>query len=179
MDREQLLADTKAFAATESAPGIPIEAVVREGNTAAEILEQAAIMTADLLVIGTHGRSGFERLLLGSVAEKSAPKASCPVLTVPNGHRRRAVGPGPLQADSLPGGLLGRVMERAEIRDLDGEGSRRATIDDFLKQREEALRAYLRDAAAEEGVAAPSRRRWLTGSRGGRFCTPLPRRSVT
>ena len=36
-------------------------------------------MKADLLVIGTHGRSGFERLLLGSVAEKVLRKASCPV----------------------------------------------------------------------------------------------------
>ncbi len=82
-DRDQLLADTKAFAEAESAPGITIEAVVREGDTAAEILEQAAGMRADLLVIGTHGRSGFERLLLGSVTEKVLRKANCPVLTVP------------------------------------------------------------------------------------------------
>jgi nucleotide-binding universal stress UspA family protein len=41
-------------------------------------------MKADLLVIGTHGRSGFERLLLGSVAEKVLRKASCPVMTVPS-----------------------------------------------------------------------------------------------
>ena len=40
-------------------------------------------MKADLLVIGTHGRSGFERLVLGSVTEKVLRKASCPVLTVP------------------------------------------------------------------------------------------------
>jgi universal stress protein A len=82
-DRDQLLADTKAFAETESAPGITIEAVVREGNTAGEILEQATSMKADLLVISTHGRSGFERLLLGSVAEKVLRKVSCPVMTVP------------------------------------------------------------------------------------------------
>jgi nucleotide-binding universal stress UspA family protein len=42
-------------------------------------------MAADLLVLGTHGRSGFERLLLGSVAERVLRKASCPVLTVPKG----------------------------------------------------------------------------------------------
>ena len=83
VDRDQLLADTKAFAATESAPGITIEAAVREGSAAAEILDQAAGMKADLLVIGTHGRSGFERLVLGSVAEKVLRKASCPVMTVP------------------------------------------------------------------------------------------------
>src|SRR5688572_30467472 len=53
VDRDQLLADTKAFAESESAPGVTIEAVVREGNTAGEILEQATRMRADLLVIGT------------------------------------------------------------------------------------------------------------------------------
>jgi nucleotide-binding universal stress UspA family protein len=82
-DRDQLRADTKAFIEAERAPGVAIEAVVREGNTAAEILDQARSMNADLLVIGTHGRSGFERLLLGSIAEKVLRKASCPVLTVP------------------------------------------------------------------------------------------------
>jgi len=43
-------------------------------------------MKAELLVMGTHGRSGFERFLLGSVTEKVLRKASCPVLTVPRRH---------------------------------------------------------------------------------------------
>jgi len=83
VDRDQLLADTKAFADRDDASGVAIEAVVREGTTAGEILDQATSMKADLLVIGTHGRSGFERLLLGSVAEKVLRRASCPVMTVP------------------------------------------------------------------------------------------------
>jgi nucleotide-binding universal stress UspA family protein len=83
VDRDGLLADVRAFAETESAPGITIDAVVREGDTAREVLEQATSMKADLLVIGTHGRSGFERLVLGSVAEKVLRKARCPVMTVP------------------------------------------------------------------------------------------------
>ena len=82
LDHEQLLAEVKAFIAAEGAPGIIIGLVVREGNTATEILDEATAMDADLLVIGTHGRSGFERLLLGSVAEKVLHKASCPILTV-------------------------------------------------------------------------------------------------
>src|SRR5688572_27257531 len=85
VDRDQLLANTKAFIEAAPAPGVAIEAVVREGHTAAEILDQATNMSADLLVLGTHGRSGFERLLLGSVAEKVLRKARCPVLTVPRG----------------------------------------------------------------------------------------------
>jgi nucleotide-binding universal stress UspA family protein len=83
VDRDQLLADTKAFAEAERAPGVRIDAVLREGNAAREIVEQANSMTADLLVIGTHGRSGFERLLLGSIAERVLRTASCPVMTVP------------------------------------------------------------------------------------------------
>lgn len=84
-DRAQLVSDLARFADAESAPGVSIETVVREGNAAAEILDQAATMSADLLVMGTHGRSGFERLLLGSVSEKVLRKATCPVLTVPRG----------------------------------------------------------------------------------------------
>ena len=82
-DREQLLADTQAFIEAEKAPGVAVEAVLREGGAAAEILDQVTEMNADLLVMGTHGRSGFERLVLGSVAEKVLRKAKCPVLTVP------------------------------------------------------------------------------------------------
>lgn len=57
--------------------------VVPAGNVADEILVQAAAQAANMIVIGTHGRSGFERLLLGSVAEKILRKASCPVMVVP------------------------------------------------------------------------------------------------
>ncbi|HUE87501.1 MAG TPA: universal stress protein [Vicinamibacterales bacterium] len=61
----------------------PIEIVVRDGHPVYEIIGQAAQMRADLLVLGTHGRSGFERLFLGSVTEKVVRKVACPTLTVP------------------------------------------------------------------------------------------------
>jgi nucleotide-binding universal stress UspA family protein len=48
-----------------------------------EILAQAQATHADLLVIGSHGRSGFERLLLGSVTERVIRKAPCPTMVVP------------------------------------------------------------------------------------------------
>jgi nucleotide-binding universal stress UspA family protein len=48
-----------------------------------EILAQADVQKADLVVIGSHGRSGFERLLLGSITEKVLRKATCPVMVVP------------------------------------------------------------------------------------------------
>lgn len=85
-DRDQLLGEIRRFSQTGTSAGIPVEAAVREGNTAREILSQAIDMQADLLVLGTHGRSGLDRLLLGSVTEKLLRKASCPVLTVPHHH---------------------------------------------------------------------------------------------
>jgi nucleotide-binding universal stress UspA family protein len=84
-DRDQLLAQTRAFAAREAAPGIDIDAVIREGDAATEILACARDLKPDLLVMGTHGRSGFERLIIGSVTEKVLRRVSAPVLTVPRG----------------------------------------------------------------------------------------------
>jgi nucleotide-binding universal stress UspA family protein len=56
-----------------------------------EILAQADALHADLIVIGSHGRSGFEHVLLGSITEKVLRKAQCPVMVVP---RRVEAGPG-------------------------------------------------------------------------------------
>ena len=83
-DREQLTAAMARFAEAATGSGVPIEFAIAQGASAAnEILRQAGAMGADLLTIGTHGRSGVDRLLLGSVTEKVLRKAECPVLTVP------------------------------------------------------------------------------------------------
>jgi nucleotide-binding universal stress UspA family protein len=74
--------------------GVPVVTKVLEGVPWRVILEEAKGVPADLLVIGTHGRSGFEQLLLGSVTEKVLRRAPCPVLTV--GHVRRRTRKGPL-----------------------------------------------------------------------------------
>jgi nucleotide-binding universal stress UspA family protein len=52
------------------------------GPPAKIIVQLATDISADLVVVGTHGRSGFDRLLFGSVAEKVVRTAPCPVLTV-------------------------------------------------------------------------------------------------
>lgn len=52
------------------------------GDPVKEILDFAYKIPADLIVMGTHGRSGFERLFLGSATEKVIRKATCPVLTI-------------------------------------------------------------------------------------------------
>jgi universal stress protein E len=53
-----------------------------EGQAATAIVHHAEQLKADVIVMGTHGRSGLPYILLGSVAEKVARAASCPVLTV-------------------------------------------------------------------------------------------------
>lgn len=66
------------------APGVPGGVIHRleEGDTVEEILRVAQTENCDLIVIGTHGRSGLSRLLMGSVAEQVLRKATCPLLTV-------------------------------------------------------------------------------------------------
>ena len=53
-----------------------------EGQAARAIVHRAEQLQADMIVIGTHGRSGLPHMLLGSVAEKVVRTASCPVLTI-------------------------------------------------------------------------------------------------
>ena len=62
--------------------GLHVDTAVCEGYAATVIVEEANSRHADLIVIGTHGRSGLKHLLLGSIAERVVQKASCPVLTV-------------------------------------------------------------------------------------------------
>ena len=73
---------TDAFAAARAA-GVPVELFIEEGGPTGQILGGVARHRADLIVMGTHGVTGFERLILGSVTEKVARRSACPVLTVP------------------------------------------------------------------------------------------------
>ncbi len=72
----------KAVGAKVRRPGLEVEEVVRQGPAWWEIDAVAKETKADLIVMGTHGRKGFTRALLGSVAEKVVRTAPCPVLTV-------------------------------------------------------------------------------------------------
>lgn len=63
-------------------PRIHVERVLKEGEPVLEILEVARDYHANLIVMGTHGRTGIGRLLMGSVAELVVRRAACPVLTV-------------------------------------------------------------------------------------------------
>ena len=66
----------------EHFPGLAVTGLVRAGYPAEEILAAAEEEHADMIVMGTHGRTGFDRMLFGSVAEKVVMAAACPVLTV-------------------------------------------------------------------------------------------------
>ena len=65
--------------------GVQVKAVVKEakGSIHNEIIEYATSQDARLVVISTHGRGGLKSLLIGSVAERVARYAKCPVLVVP------------------------------------------------------------------------------------------------
>lgn len=66
----------------------PVVREVRVGAAFMEIIDYARDNEIDLIVIGTHGRSGLMHVLMGSVAERIVRKAPCPVLTVkPEGHQ--------------------------------------------------------------------------------------------
>lgn len=81
-ERKRIVAWLADIGAPARAAGVAVDARVVEGAPAAEILRVARGEAADLVVLGTHGRSGFDRLLLGSVTEKVLRHAPCPVLTV-------------------------------------------------------------------------------------------------
>jgi nucleotide-binding universal stress UspA family protein len=80
-----------AVAAAERA-GIAVEGQVVEGAPAEAIVRLARRDRADLIVIGTHGRSGLGRLFMGSVAARVLQLARCPVLTVRKRRARRRPG---------------------------------------------------------------------------------------
>ena len=79
----RLREETAAFFGTAARNGIPLDVVIDVGQPARHILDCAATLPADLIVMGTHGAGGFEHLVLGSVTEKVLRKARCPVLSVP------------------------------------------------------------------------------------------------
>lgn len=62
--------------------GVNAQGTVVVGYAAEEILSLAEIEKADMIVMGTRGRKGLDRILFGSVAEKVVKSSTCPVLTV-------------------------------------------------------------------------------------------------
>ena len=83
--REEITAAMHRAVAAADAARVNPRVLTQEGRAHEMIVRRAQAQPADLLVMGTHGRSGFNRLLLGSVTERVLRAAPCPVLTVPAG----------------------------------------------------------------------------------------------
>lgn len=66
----------------EKLAGLDVDTTVAVGDAAEEIIKYADKTGADMIIIGTHGRKGLEKILFGSVALGVAKGANCPVLTV-------------------------------------------------------------------------------------------------
>jgi len=84
--RDKAVARVQEEARRLARPGVAVTAIAREGYPPEVLLEEARRADADLVALGTHGRSGLDRLFLGSTAERVLPAAPCPVLTVRRAH---------------------------------------------------------------------------------------------
>jgi nucleotide-binding universal stress UspA family protein len=67
-------------------PDVTVDYLLAEGDPAEQIIRAGHDTDAELIVMATHGRTGLQRVLMGSVAEQVMLKASCPVLVVKPPH---------------------------------------------------------------------------------------------
>jgi nucleotide-binding universal stress UspA family protein len=82
-ERQAMTRQLHDFVDEIAVDGLSLRTELKEQDPVSAIVDTALTWPADVIVMGTHGRSGFERLMLGSVTEKVLRKAPCPVLTVP------------------------------------------------------------------------------------------------
>lgn len=108
-DLDALLVSLKRFADAETGTPVPMQFEIGQGDAAREILDRARALPSDLIVMGTHGRSGFDRLVLGSVTEKVIRRAPCPVLTVPPLVEKTA---------ESPAALFSRILCAVDFSDV-------------------------------------------------------------
>ncbi len=130
LDRSRLNAerDMKAFLRGDSFGDIPHEVLLEEGpiwDVLSELIQRDEI---DLLVLGTHGRGGLKKVILGSVAEELFRLASCPVLTVGPAVPAETAGPkefrrilfatdfGPASLNALPYAISLATESKARLK---------------------------------------------------------------
>ncbi len=80
--QKELKAQLEMVVSSDLKQSLKIEEVICIGNPYLEIVKAAKEKGADLIVLGTHGRTGLAHVLIGSVAEKVVHNAPCPVLTI-------------------------------------------------------------------------------------------------
>jgi nucleotide-binding universal stress UspA family protein len=88
--RADIVDAISTFAEPARTAGVDTDIRLEEGDIVREIVREVEASRPDLVVMGTHGRGGFERFVLGSVVNKIIRKLSCPLLTVPPGARQPA-----------------------------------------------------------------------------------------
>jgi nucleotide-binding universal stress UspA family protein len=120
--RTALERDLRQILTARRASDLKVEIFMRKGNVVQEILAQAKTSRPDLLVIGSHGRGGVQRLVLGSVAEKVLRLATCPVLTVRRGVRRARRSRSPFRDDPMSNGFLRGCEQSRGVRQAFGAG---------------------------------------------------------
>ena len=129
-DRQQELQAKQRWLQPEGPP-MHVESLVAEGDPAVEILRTAGACGADLVIMGTHGRTEERRRSLGSVAEQVIGKGPCPVVVVRAPFA--AASPSAHEAEQVRPGSNARVI--AALNDLvatckDGENGYRAAETD-------------------------------------------------
>jgi nucleotide-binding universal stress UspA family protein len=90
--RTDLKRDLERVLVARRVSDVKVTISLRQGNVVQEILAQAKASRSNLIVIGSHGRGGIQRLVLGSIAEKVLRLSTCPVLTVRRGVNQRRRG---------------------------------------------------------------------------------------
>ncbi len=87
------MAQLKEVLQERTTPDVPVFPVIRTGSPADEIVAVAREEGADAIVIATHGRTGWARMVHGSVAERTLRRAQVPVLVVPEPAARESITP--------------------------------------------------------------------------------------
>jgi nucleotide-binding universal stress UspA family protein len=116
--RERADEDLRRFLEPAREARITHELEVREGEPWREIVDAAEEMEADLVVIGAHGRGGFDRYILGSVAEKLVRRLPCSVLTVSHEEGHTWAAPG----------LITRILCATDFSETSTEALRLASL---------------------------------------------------
>jgi nucleotide-binding universal stress UspA family protein len=105
--RQELSAELSRIAAELAGAGLVVQAVVREGEPADEILGEVKARSADLVIMRTHGRSGLGRAVLGSVTERILKASVVPVVLLrPGGRRVSHLRTLLVPVDGSPGGAV-------------------------------------------------------------------------
>ena len=136
--------------------GVSVETTTLSGRAAPEIVAHAKKTGADLIVMGTHGRSGFQHAMLGSVAERVVHHSPCPVLVVPvtRSSRRASV---LVSAGACARGAS-RPYQPGRLRQLDHRHAV-AALSLFSRRPAARRKAIAASARARSSAARPCRGR--------------------